>query len=486
MTAKVTNSLKQTLGKLLETSVDSDATELYYMALGRSLEWDPSDTPPVIGDSDVTSLAFQRKVRHALHSYKVLSGSNMIIDKVNWSSGIYYAYDDALDVQSTNHYVVNSIGQVFLCLEQGKNASGATISSSVEPLASMRINHQAAKPNGIGKNNGNFSFRTSDTDAATTQGYLWQYLYTPSPNDINNYGTTSLYPAKKVTPAAGLLPQDSDNLDLQNASIGGQILSIILDSAGSGYSTAPTISFTGNGTGGSFVADLSGGSTVKNVYMDSAYGQSAHGSGYDYATVVFTGGGASTPAAGRAIIGPQNGPTADPVQTLRANRLMLQGSFENDESGNILTDNDFRQVAIISNPKQYGSTAAFTGNTAQALQILRLQGGGTAFVEDVYFKQNASVGIAVHWDAGANELYFYQNEETGFGEFVNADAVNALTGLNGTLQTGDGFAMAAAGGDVVTQPVIDRYSGEVLYIHNQVDVSRASNQTEDVKLIISF
>ena len=135
---------------------------------------------------------------------------------------------------------------------------------------------------------------------------------------------------------------------------------------------------------------------------------------------------------------------------------MLQGSFENDESGNILTDNDFRQVAIISNPKQYGSTAAFTGNTAQALQILRLQGGGTAFVEDVYFKQNASVGIAVHWDAAANELYFYQNEETGFGEFVNADAV------------------------------IDRYSGEVLYIHNQVDVSRAINQTEDVKLIISF
>jgi hypothetical protein len=485
MTAKVTNGLKQTLGKLLEISVDSDATELYYMALGRSLEWDPSDTPPVIGDSDVTAFSFQRKVRHALQSYKVISGSNMIVNRVNWSSGVYYAYDDAETNQTTNHYVVNSAGQVFLCLEQGKDASGNAISSDVEPSTTLRINHQSARPDGIGKNNGNFSFRTSDTGAAAGQGYLWQYIYKPSSNDINNYGTTSLYPVKKVVPASGLLPQDSDNLDLQNASVSGQILSVILDSSGSGYSGTPTISFTGNGTGGSFLASVSGGA-VTNVYMDSAYGQTAHGSGYDFGTVIFSGGSPSTPAAGRIVLGPQSGPTADPVQTLRANRLMIQGAFEDTESGSILTENDFRQVAIILNPKQYGSNTAFTGNTAQAMQILNFQAGATAFVEDTYFKQNDAQGIAIHWDGAANELYFYQTEETGFGTFVNTDAVNALTGLDGATNPSNGSGNVVAAGDAVTQPTIDRYSGDILYIHNQVDVSRASNQTEDVKLIISF
>jgi hypothetical protein len=485
MTAKVTNGLKQTLGKLLETSVDSDASELYYMALGKSLQWDPSDTPPVIDDSDVTSFSFQRKVRHALQSYKIISGSNMILDKVGWTTGVYYAYDDAKTNQATNHYVVNSAGQVFLCLEQGKDASGNAISSDVEPSTTLRINHQSARPDGIGKNNGNFSFRTSDTGAAAGQGYLWQYIYKPSSNDINNYGTTSLYPVKKVVPASGLLPQDSDNLDLQNASISGQILSVILDSAGSGYTGTPTISFTGNGSGASFTASVSSGA-VTNVYMDSAYGQTAHGSGYDFGTVVFSGGSPTIPAAGRIVLGPQDGPTADPVQTLRANRLMIKGEFEDDESGSILIENDFRQVAIIANPKQYGSSTAFTGNTAQALQILNFQAGATAFVEDVYFKQGGAQGIVVHWNAGNNDLYFYQNELTGFEPFVNTDAVNALTGLNGAANPSNGSGNVVAAGDAVTQPAIDRYSGDILYIHNQVDVSRASNQTEDVKLIISF
>jgi len=485
MTAKVTNSLKQTLGKLLETSIDSDDTEFYYIALGKSLQWDPSDTPPVIDDSDVSSLAFQRKVRHGLQSYKAISGSNMIIDRVTWTSGLYYAYDDQKTNQLTNHYVVNSLGQVFICLEQGKDASGNAISSTVEPTAALRINHQTSRPNGIGKNNGNFSFRTSDTGAASGQGYLWQYLYTPSPNDINNFATNSLYPVKKVTPAVGLLPQDSDNLDLQQNSIGGQILGVILDSEGSGYTSAPTITFTGNGSGASFLASVSGGS-VKNVYMDSAFGSSAHGSGYDYASVVFSGGGATTQAAGRAILGPKNGPTADPVQTLRSNRIMIQGFFIDNESNVILTENDFRQVAIVANPKQYGSNTPFTGNTAQALQILNLQAGATAFVEDVYFKQNDAQGVVVHWDAANNYLYFYQNEETGFGTFVNGNQVNALTGLNGATNPTNGSGVVVSSGDAVTQPSVDRYSGDILYIHNQTDVSRAINQTEDVKLIISF
>jgi hypothetical protein len=485
MTAKVTNSLKQTLGKLLETSVDSDATELYYMALGRSLSWDPSDTPPVIGDSDVNSLAFQRKVRHGLQSYKVVSGSNMIVDKVNWTNSIYYAYDDAETNQTTNHYVVNSAGQVFLCLEQGKDASGNAVSSDIEPSASLRYYHEAARPNGIGNNNGNFSFRTADTGAAIGQGYLWQYLYKPSLNDANRYATLSLYPVKKVVPTVGLLPQDSDNLDLQNASIGGQVLSIMLDSVGYGYTGTPSVSITGNGSGASFFASVSGG-VVQNVYMDSAHGLTAHGSGYDFATVTFTGGSPAVPAVGRAVLGPKNGPTADPVQTLRANRLMVQGVFEDNESESILTENDFRQVAIISNPTQYGSKVPYTGNTAQALQILVFQAGATAFVEDVYFKQNNAQGIVVYWDAASNHLYFYQNEETGFGAFVNTDAVNALTGLNGGTNPSNGSGSVVASGPAVIQPSIDRYSGDMLYIHNQVDVSRATNQTEDVKLIISF
>jgi hypothetical protein len=72
-------------------------------------------------------------------------------------------------------------------------------------------------------------------------------------------------------------------------------------------------------------------------------------------------------------------------------------------------------------------------------------------------------------------LHYHQTEETGFADFT--------TGENVTSTAGSGTTAAS---NHITTPEIDIMSGEVLYIDNRSKVARASDQTEDIKLVIQI
>lgn len=69
------------------------------------------------------------------------------------------------------------------------------------------------------------------------------------------------------------------------------VRTVNLLTTGSGYTSAPTVNITGDGTGAHATATVSGGS-VTSVIIDNV------GSGYTTASVTFTGGGATTQATG--------------------------------------------------------------------------------------------------------------------------------------------------------------------------------------------
>ena len=69
-----------------------------------------------------------------------------------------------------------------------------------------------------------------------------------------------------------------------------------------------------------------------------------------------------------------------------------------------------------------------------------------------------------------------------YGYFSNSE-VNAA---NTTGASGSGASATANGTGAVTGGDLTRFSGDILYVENRSPVTRASDQIEDIKLVVEF
>lgn len=442
-TAGITTSLKKLLLNQLEYGIDSDR---YYVALARS-----NDLDDLVSVKNET-LADERTIRNQLHSLKILSKTSMVVPTVEWQSNdTYVAFDDKNN-DLTNFYVVNSERDVFVVVQVSKNTDGTSNPSTVEPTRALA-------------NNSAQTFKTTD-------GYHWKHVHSINTGVYGDFKNLTHLPINKLELTNPTLPEDIISTNLQDSAIAGQIIGIAIDSGGTGYSTVPSITIDGNGNGlASFSATINNGSITKVEIDSDDAGNLLHGAGYDYARVTVDAGDAVL----RPIIGPKNGMTADPRDTLFAKSVSMKVDFDNNELTTILAENDFRTVVIMKNVKKYNSDSDFAGNTGNALNSFTLGSilPGSTFIEDEILTVAGSGQSAkvFHWD-GANTLYYYQNDSTGYGDFTN--------GLSFTVASGGATITA------MNDPDINRYSGEILYINNFAEVARDANQTEDIRLVLEL
>lgn len=440
MTSAVTNSLSRLLFDLLKADIDSDAPG-YYVGLSRS----ESFTDP----ASISSSRFQAQSRHTLQSVKKIAGCSYVVPNVTWASGeIYNQYEDD-NPNQTNFYVMNSLREVFLCVEQAK-INGISQESTVEPIA----------------NGSALTFVTSD-------GYKWRYLYQLSNLAFSNFKTNSYIPVKKIVNVSSI-PEELEQYSLQNdSSVAGEILGIHIDSAGLGYSTTPSIVIDGNGTEAAFSVELYNGKIVNAKVDSDDAGNYTHGSGYDYASVTVNGGGGSG-AVLRPIFAPKLGTTYDPVETLKSNSIMIRAQVDGTETDTILADNNFYQVVLFRNLKKFGDTDSdFTANTGNALKSLTVTSVSGTFYEDDTFSNNSGNVEAKIFALDDNKLYYYQTEQTGFGTFA----------IGETIVSGAATASITA----INNPDVNAYSGEILYINNvSTGIPREISQTEDIRIVISL
>lgn len=451
MTGIITDSLKRILLDNLITEVAS-ANNSYYIGIGNSIDWDSSDTTP----TPVNSLRDERNLRQRLQSIKSAEDVSYVVPRNNWTAGtIYSGYDDAtISHTSPSYFVITDDNAVFICLKQGRDNTGQAVFSTVKPTA----------PIGTG------SFITAD-------GYMWKYLYTLTGANANRYLSANFMPVGFVdstdssSPAA-LIEQKT----IQDAAIPGQIGSIRIIDGGTGYTSAPSVTVLGDGDSCTATSIISGGRVV-DIRIDSdGTGNIKHGSGYTKATIVFGSGSATA----RAALAPVGGFGANPVRDLRAKALMFNTKPSGNESGTFITDNDFRQVAIIKNPKVPGTDSDFTnasGFAAKSLQLVLPV--GTAFSPDNTIEGVSSNARAYvdTYNTITGVLRYHQTEETGYTNFVGGETINEIDGAGtGTLDSAGTFSL----GD------IDFNSGEILYIENRAAISRSVDQTEDIKIVIQL
>jgi hypothetical protein len=132
MPAIITDILKKDFLLKLKGDFDSAESE-YYVGLGRSELWNDSDIATTPTQSSRTINQF----RNSLQGIKKIQDASFVVPRYNWSSGtIYTAYDDNVSGYPTNaYYVRTAANQIYICLQQGRNAQGQAVPSTVEPTS---------------------------------------------------------------------------------------------------------------------------------------------------------------------------------------------------------------------------------------------------------------------------------------------------------------------------------------------------------------
>ena len=487
--------------------VNSLSDNQFYMALGRPNAWTDDTVPATPYENDYTSHTLWEN----MFAMKRVDATDIIhcAPRNLWVSGTTYVeYDDQdTNIESKVYFVISANNNVYMCLKAGAGAS-TTNPDTTGVQTSGVINHSGS------------------------DGYIWKYMYTVPTADVTKFLTSSFIPVRhiKEVPPGGSDTALTNQWSVQSNAVDGAIYNMKITTAGTGYTSAPTLAIVGDGSGATATATVAGGA-ITGITM------TAVGSGYTHATVTVTGGSGSNGAI-RPVIGPVGGFGADPTNDLRAHYVTINSVFTGDESGTIPDSNDFRQIAVIKNPiekanetatlsasgsmvvgnfykiltigtstdahwatagstsgnpvvgevfKAIATTSSGSGTIAQVAEASAYNtcksltvATGASFPADQMIEGHISgtVGakaMVVEYDSSNGIIYYIQNEATGFAAFTTNDYIRN----EGT--SGAGQDVTALG-----DPLINHHQGDVMFVENRTATTRASGQVETIRLVIAF
>ena len=489
MPAIITNKFRIHNSEQFSESFSEASPNAYYLAIGRPQAFATStrgDSRTDNEGTDVSPLTPVDSIQDEFYTFDDLlaakkitsSDTSFVIPRRNWSSGTvydYYRHDygnritGSTSIQTANsgatslfdatYYVMSSTYNVYKVLDNNSNAASTT------------------EPTG-----------TSTAVLTTADGYKWKYMYTLSATQQSNFLSTDFMAV-------------STNGTVSAAAVDGAVRIVKIKSAGTGGTngTHTGIAIRGDGSSGTVSVTVSGGVitavTVTNV-----------GSGYTFAyirnsDIVTAGATGLTGSELDVIIEPKGGHGFDAVKELGGFYVMLNTNFEGSESantGDFTTVNDFRRIALIRDPFSGGSAASVsTLRGTKAIRFAASPTPGTFQVdEEINQATTGAVGKVVEYDSTNRILHYIQtrfNDEgiDSNGNLTAFSGANVVTGQTSSA-TGTPSSVGSESADNITftsgyaASEIDADKGDVIYIENRSPITRASDQTENVKLIIEF
>jgi len=477
MPAIVTNKFRLNNAEQFYESF-SEASTSFYLFVGRPQPW--TITTPYGGGTDSAPPTPLDNVDDEFMYFRDMQAAKRItstdiqyaIPRHNWTSGTVYDYyrgdygaqwsSTSTDIvktvnngtnlwaSTTLFYVLSSLNNVYKCMWN----DGAT-ASTVEPTG------------------------TSNAELTTGDDYVWKYMYTLTTAQVADFLTADFMPV-------------ATNATVSGAAVDGAIRHCKVERVGAGYTPASgTTAYTAvpiNGDGASGVATV----TVTDGAVASVT-ITTPGTGYTFAVIdVDTISGIGTPSTSAIvtpIIGPKGGHGYNAVNELGGFYVMSNTSIASTEGGgDFVVDQDFRRVGIVLNPYNYGTTTISTASTLSGLKSMTFAASPTpgTFVHDEIITGGTSdaKGKVVHWDSTNRVLKYIQTQWTGVETAAGADK-NKLTAFAvSEVVTGAGLATGTIAS--LTNPEIDYYSGNIIYAEDRSPITRATDQTENVKLIVEF
>ena len=421
----------------------------FYCFLSRVQSWATETLPP----QPTQDQKYLKQTFKNMFVAKKITTNDMalVIERINWTSGIVYDYyDDSVDMYAldTNDsilkhfYVKNKFDQVFKCL-WNNNGGASTYEPYFEP----------------GTFNANQIFQAADD-------YKWKYMYTISSGLKLKFMDDAWIPV----PTGNNIPNPT-----QSYAGYGSIDVINVTDGGSGYDPANsiiTISITGDGKFASANAVVSGG-----IITDITVANTGTNYTYANATIISTAGSGATAIAPTSPVG---GHGFDPASELGARHVMLTAKFDKDESGNLPTDIDFRQLGVLVNPYAYFGTSIGLANASvyKVTTDFTLSTGFGVYTPDEIVYQSAT---GLYADAT------YEATVLSFDNINNKiKLINTFgTPVNSTILYGRTTGTARA---VLLQetPSFIPFSGYLTYLENREPVQRNADGSEQFKLVLGF
>jgi hypothetical protein len=471
----------------------TQSSSVAYSFIGRGHSWSDDSSPPTPVDSPNDEYDAYRNMV-ALKKISTSDISHAIVRR-DWTSGTTYdEYRHNYTSSNTSHnskttlwdsyfYVVTDDYNVYKCLNNDGNTA-----STVKP------DH------------------TTLATPTESDGYQWKFMYSISASDVIKFVTNDFIPVKtlgaQLAVAGGVDTGSQDGRlgdastddgsaqwDVENGAVDGALQRVRVVAAGSGYTASTTtanITIRGDGSSGVATVVTNGSGGVSSVSITTAgsgyttaYIANEDIPGFDNANQAADGTNAS--ANIEFIIQPKNGHGADPVEELGGNYIILNSRLEYSEgSGDFPTDNDFRQIGVVVNPTDSGGNTLCSATTRTAYKKMTFQSSGFAAPTVDTIIRNAStevvgtaVGVVVSVDSTNRIISYlpYPNESNNYVAFANGNTVYSATNTNhGTLNSSS----------AITAEEVQRYSGDIIYLENRQAVSRASDQIEDIKLIVEM
>tara|TARA_B100000780_G_scaffold278918_1_gene254362 strand:- start:3435 stop:4934 length:1500 start_codon:yes stop_codon:yes gene_type:complete len=499
MSAIITEKFRQHNADQFLESFTEASPNRYYLFLGKSTPFTSSTTggsdgiPPIPGDSPQEEF----RAWDAMLAAKNIPSSDITnaLPRRNWANGTIYdmyqhnynssttATSGATNLYDSTFFFMTSAFNVYKVLDN----NGGTAYNGAEPTDTSN------SPVAIG-------------------GYIIKYMYTISQSDSSKYITTDFIPV-------------STNSTVSAAATDGAIESLKV-TVGSGYTNGTYFAaIYGDGTS----AGTASGAIVRITVSSGAivsYGLTAGtdttintaGAGYTFGYVnladafIFSDVGLSsstslgsggTGGEIEVIISPNGGHGFSAITELGGHYLMTATTLTAAEGDDFTAGNDFRSVGLIVDPTLFGTTTVATSTTFRQTYVVKLASHTGTFEPDEVITQatTGASGRVVEWDPTLGLLYYGQESYKGYGTNATSGAYVAFSGANlitGGTSTANGTpsttteSITLESGSTLSlttgyaTPELQEYSGNIIYLENRKPIQRASDQTEDIKIIIEF
>ena len=485
MAAIITNKFRINNAEQFVESFSETSAETYYLFIGRAHSWasdvdaqgntiaEGTDASPPTPNDDVTS---------EFYNYDDMLGAKLVastdvsrvIPRRNWTTGTTYdmyehnigsgnaAASGATNLFDSSYVVMNGSFAVYKVIEN----DGAT-ASTVEPTS------------------------TSNSIFSTSDGYRWKYMYSLTSAETLNFMSTDFI-------------HTSTDSTVSAAAVNGALDTILVVAGGSSYNVSSGTTITAipiRGDGSSGVASV----VISSGAIASATVTTA-GTGYTFAYIRSADIIAATNAAGagsgcnlNVIIPPKGGHGFDALTELGAFYVMMNKSLVGVEgTSDIGVENDFRRIGLVRNPTNFGTSTVATASTRRQIYAAIFSSVSGTFTADEELNQATTGAVAkvIEFDATNKILYYYQTRFPDVGTDTNGNltalsGANAITGQTSSAAATPNTSSSATVNGVVfasgySNPELAYDSGDIIYVEERSPISRASDQTENIKLIIEF
>ena len=498
MSAIITEKFRAHNANNFFESFTESSPNTYYLFIGKATPF----TTGTSGGSDSSPSTPADSVSREFYNWDAMIAAKKIpstdvtyaLPRRDWSNGTTYdMYDD--DISSSN-----------------TATSGATnlFDSSYYFITSDYRVYKVLDNNGGSAYSGSEPTSTS-TSPFALGGYVLKYMYALTASEAAKYLTTDYMPVSDdstVTTAATDGKIESLSITAGSGYTDGTYYAAVYgDGTSAGTSSGAIVRITvSSGSIASFGLTAGSDTTIHDGGAAYTYGTVNLGSSYTFSDAALSSSssmGSGTGGAVGIIISPKNGHGHSAITELGGHYVMTATTLTQDEGDDVSTANDFREVGLVIDPTTYGTSTVASASTARMTYAAKFSSAsGTFDVDEKISNSAGAIGKVVEWDSTNSILYYHQERFGDYGTNSTTGAYTAFSGTGtitggtsgatGTPSTSATETVTLANNNTIAftsgyaNPEMQPDSGDIIYIENRKPIQRASDQTEDIKLIIEF